>query len=255
MPKTSRFSCRAFATTHSTIVSSAARGSGLPAPGRSSKSPRAMPREIWESTQVSNDIPGGLRSVIAIHRDTGLPGSACGRRAAERSTGTRGRGSARTSSSCPDGSTCVYGVVERPDFALVLAVDRDGFWLVEQFRHPIGRRALGVPAGHLDPRRATGPPEELARAELAEETGFRAARLDHLGRLDLAPGLMTQRFDVWRATGLVAGPTAREASEADMRSAFVPEAELRAMIRDGRFTDGPSLAAYSLLLLLGVTLA
>jgi hypothetical protein len=34
-----------------------------------------------------------------------------------------------------------------------------------------------------------------------------------------------------------------------MRSAFVTEAELRAMVRDGRFTDGPSLAAYSLLLL------
>jgi hypothetical protein len=34
-----------------------------------------------------------------------------------------------------------------------------------------------------------------------------------------------------------------------MRSAFVPEAELRAMIGDGRLTDGPSLAAFSLLLL------
>ena len=34
-----------------------------------------------------------------------------------------------------------------------------------------------------------------------------------------------------------------------MRQAFVSEDELRAMVRDGRFTDGPSLAAYSLLLL------
>jgi hypothetical protein len=34
-----------------------------------------------------------------------------------------------------------------------------------------------------------------------------------------------------------------------MQQAFVPETELRAMVRDGRFTDGPSLAAYSLLLL------
>ena len=36
-----------------------------------------------------------------------------------------------------------------------------------------------------------------------------------------------------------------------MRSAFVPRAELHAMVADGRFTDGPSLAAYSLLLLGG----
>jgi 8-oxo-dGDP phosphatase len=148
----------------------------------------------------------------------------------------------------PDGSTSVYGVVERPDFALVLPVDGDGFWLVEQFRHPIGRRTWEFPQGTWSAG-AEGSREDLARAELAEETGFRAGRLDHLGRLDLAPGLMTQRFDVWRAGDLVPGPTAREASEADMRSAFVPEAELRAMVSDGRFTDAPSLAAYSLLLL------
>jgi 8-oxo-dGTP pyrophosphatase MutT (NUDIX family) len=148
----------------------------------------------------------------------------------------------------PDGSTSIYGVVERPDFALVLPAERAGFWLVEQFRHPIGRRSWEFPQGTWSHGR-DGSPEELARAELAEETGLRADRLDHLGRLDLAPGLMTQRFDVWRASGLTPGPTAREASESDMRSAFVPESELRAMIRDGRFTDGPSLAAYSLWLL------
>jgi hypothetical protein len=60
---------------------------------------------------------------------------------------------------------------------------------------------------------------------------------------------MTQEFDVWLATDLTVGPTAREATEADMRTAFVPEPEFRAMVRDGRFTDSPSLAAYSLLLL------
>jgi 8-oxo-dGTP pyrophosphatase MutT (NUDIX family) len=96
---------------------------------------------------------------------------------------------------------------------------------------------------------ATGTPEELARAELAEETGLRAGCLRHLGHLDLAPGLTTQEFDVWLATDLTPGETAREASEADMTCTFVPEAELRARIRDGRFPDGPSIAGYGLLLL------
>jgi len=147
-----------------------------------------------------------------------------------------------------DGSTAVYGVVERPDFALVLPYERDGFWLVEQFRHPLGRRAWEFPQGGWGAGKS-GTAEELARAELAEETGLRATHLRHLGRLDIAPGLMTQAFDVWLATGLTAGPTDREASEADMQHAFVTEAGLRAMVRDGRFTDSPSLAAYSLLLL------
>jgi 8-oxo-dGTP pyrophosphatase MutT (NUDIX family) len=147
-----------------------------------------------------------------------------------------------------DGSTGLYGVIERPDFALVLPRQDDGFWLVEQFRYPLGRRSWEFPQGTWGAGK-DGSPEDLARAELAEETGLRAGRLEHLGRLDLAPGLMTQRFDVWLATGLTAGPTAREATEADMRQAFVPEDDLRQMIRDGRITDSPSLAAYSLLLL------
>ena len=147
-----------------------------------------------------------------------------------------------------DGSTGLYGVVEREDFALVLPAERNGFWLVEQFRYPVGRRCWEFPQGTWTSGQ-DGSAEELGRAELAEETGLRAAELRHLGHLDLAPGLSTQEFDVWLATGLTPGATAREATEADMRAAFVPEDEFRAMVRDGRFTDGPSLAAYSLLLL------
>jgi 8-oxo-dGTP pyrophosphatase MutT (NUDIX family) len=147
-----------------------------------------------------------------------------------------------------DGSTGIYGVVEKPHFAVVVAAERDGFWLVEQFRHPVGRRSWEFPQGTW-PSGGSGSAEELARAELAEETGLRAATLGNLGHLDLAPGLSTQEFDVWLATGLTPGPTAREVTEADMVAAFVPEAELRAMVGDGRFTDGPSLAAYGLLLL------
>jgi hypothetical protein len=60
---------------------------------------------------------------------------------------------------------------------------------------------------------------------------------------------MTQRFDVWVATGLTPGPTDREPTESDMEVAFVPEDDLRQMIRDGRITDGPTVAAYGLLLL------
>jgi len=147
-----------------------------------------------------------------------------------------------------DGSSSVYGVVERPDFALVLPAEQHGFWLVEQYRHPVGRRTWEFPQGTWTAG-TSGSPEELARTELGEETGLRAARWEHLGRLDLAPGLLTQGFDVWRATELTVGPPDRQASGADMRTAFVAETDLRAMIGSGRFTDAPSLAAYSLLLL------
>jgi 8-oxo-dGTP pyrophosphatase MutT (NUDIX family) len=147
-----------------------------------------------------------------------------------------------------DGSAGIYGVVEHEDFAIALPAERDGFWLVEQFRHPLGRRSWGFPQGTWGAGRE-GTPDELARSELAEETGLRAGSLRHLGHLDLAPGLSTQEFDVFLATDLSPGPTARETTEGDMRVGFVRETELRRMILDGRFSDGPSVAAYGLLLL------
>ncbi|SCX58516.1 ADP-ribose pyrophosphatase YjhB, NUDIX family [Klenkia marina] len=147
-----------------------------------------------------------------------------------------------------DGSAGLYGVVVRPDYGLVIPAQDDGFWLVEQYRHPVGRRCWEFPQGSW-PAGHSGTAEDLARAELAEETGFRAGRLRHLGRLDDAPGLSTQCFDVWLATELTPGPAAREASEADMVQAFVPETELVARIRDGGITDASTLAAYALLLL------
>ena len=146
-----------------------------------------------------------------------------------------------------DGSPGIYGVVDKPDFALVVPYENGGLHLVEQYRYPVRQRLWELPQGVWG-----GPdadPLEVAAHELAEETGLRAGRLRHLGHLDLAPGLMTQEFDVWLATELTQGPTAREESEADMRHAFVSEAELRRMIRSGRFTDAPSLAGFSLLLL------
>jgi 8-oxo-dGTP pyrophosphatase MutT (NUDIX family) len=147
-----------------------------------------------------------------------------------------------------DGSTGIYGVVDKAHFALVVPRGVGGVWLVQQFRYPVGRRAWEFPQGTWG-HGATGSPEDLARAELAEETGLRAGTLRSLGHLDLAPGLSTQEFDVWLATDLTPGPVAREITEADMTTAFVSETDLRAMVRDGRFTDAPSLAAYSLLLI------
>lgn len=147
-----------------------------------------------------------------------------------------------------DGSTGLYGVIERADFTLVIPAERDGFWLVEQFRYPLGRRSWEFPQGTWGEGDG-GSAADLARAELAEETGLRAADLRLLGHLDVDSGLSTQGFDVWLATGLTPGRSAREVTEADMRQAFVAEVELRRMIRDGEITDSPTLAAFALLLL------
>ena len=145
----------------------------------------------------------------------------------------------------PDGRRSHYTVVERRDFVTVVPFERDGFWIVEQFRYPLQRREWEFPQGAW-PAGRTGSVEELAAAELVEETGLRAAMLEHLGRLNSAPGLMSQHFDVFLATGLTEGEPQREASEADMVHRWVEAGELRRMAREGEFADGHSLAALAL---------
>jgi ADP-ribose pyrophosphatase len=147
-----------------------------------------------------------------------------------------------------DGSAGIYGVVDKADYAVVVPVEQDGFWLVEQFRYPIGRRAWEFPQGSWSPQ-ASGHADDLARAELAEETGLRAAGLRHLGHLFGAYGYSSQGFDVYLATSLTHGDLARERTEQDMRHAFVTEAEFVAMLRRGDVVDGATVAAYTLLLL------
>jgi 8-oxo-dGTP pyrophosphatase MutT (NUDIX family) len=149
-----------------------------------------------------------------------------------------------------DGSQGIYGVVEKPDFALVLPRFDGGFWMVEQYRYPVGRRAWEFPQGSWG-KGAAGDQRALARRELAEETGLRASALTHLGHLYEAYGFSTQGFDVYLATGLAEGAPAREVSEQDMVHRAVRDDEIVGMIRAGLIVDAPSLAALTLWRLAG----
>jgi 8-oxo-dGDP phosphatase len=148
----------------------------------------------------------------------------------------------------PDGSRGVFGVVDKPDFGIVIPAEDGGFHLVEEFRYPIGRRTWSFPQGTL-PGAGDPGPEHLARTELAEETGLRAGRLEHLGFLHGAHGMSGQGFHAWLATGLARGEPSREHEEQDMRCRWVPRGEFEQMIRDQQVTDDSTVAAYALLML------
>ena len=64
-----------------------------------------------------------------------------------------------------DGSRGIYGVIDKPTYALVIPRDGDRLHLVEQFRYPVGRRRWEFPAGTA-PDRADVDPAELAAREL-----------------------------------------------------------------------------------------
>lgn len=147
-----------------------------------------------------------------------------------------------------DGSEGIYGVVDKPNYALVIPWDDERFMLVEQFRYPLGLRRWEFPQGTA-PNMADAHPLELAARELREETGLAAERIEEIGLLDVAAGMSSQRGRVFLATGLTQGPHEREIEEQDMRCGWFTRTEFEAMVRRTEITDAQSLAAYALLLL------
>ncbi|WP_236794931.1 NUDIX hydrolase [Amycolatopsis sp. GM8] len=148
----------------------------------------------------------------------------------------------------PDGSAGIYGVIDKPQYALVIPLDGDRLHLVEQYRYPLGLRRWEFPQGTA-PDRADAEPLELAARELREETGLVAGKMEDLGLLDVAAGMSSQRGRVFLATDLTEGPHEREHEEQDMRTAWFTRAEFERLIRAGEITDAQSIAAYTLLLL------
>jgi ADP-ribose pyrophosphatase len=145
----------------------------------------------------------------------------------------------------PDGTPGLYAWIEKPPAAVIVPLDGDGVWMIEQHRHPVGGRFWEFPQGAWEDDPAAAA-EGLARGELAEETGLRAGRLEHLGRLFFAYGMSDQSFDVWRATELLEGEQQLEATEADLRVARFTVDEVEAMIGDGGVRDAASVAAWHL---------
>ncbi len=145
-----------------------------------------------------------------------------------------------------DGAPGIFGVVEKPDFALVIPADTDGVWLVEQFRYPVGGRYWEFPQGSWE-NRPDVDPVVLAEAELREETGLRAGRLDHVGRLFTAYGYANQGCQVWVATELTEGPRELSVEEQDLVVRRFSHREWFDMLSAGVIKDASSLAAWALL--------
>lgn len=142
----------------------------------------------------------------------------------------------------PGGHEAIYGVVEKPDFAVVLPRDRAGWWMVEQYRYTIGRRAWEFPQGSW-PAGHGGDTLALAAAELREETGFVAGSLEVIGRMQEAYGYARQGCDVFLATALTHGEPDREPTEQGMVHRWVSDRELDRMIVTGDVVDAVTIAA------------
>lgn len=146
-----------------------------------------------------------------------------------------------------NGKRGIYGVVEKHEAAIIIPIDGDGIWLVEQFRYTIQERTVELPQGGWEMH--VEDPEELARGELKEETGLHPEKMIYLGRLWIAYGFTRQKEHVYLATGLTHVEKDPDEEEHDIVVRKMPVAEFEQMMLDGRVSDGCTVAAWGLYLL------
>ena len=146
-----------------------------------------------------------------------------------------------------NGQRGMYGVVEKDDAAIIIPIEGDRIWLVEQFRYTIQERAVELPQGGWE--RAVDDPEELARGELREETGLHAETMTYLGATWIGYGFTRQKQHVYLATGFSQKESEPDEEEHDIIVRNMPVTEFEHMMINGEVRDGCTLAAWALYLL------
>ena len=104
----------------------------------------------------------------------------------------------------PSGEIGKRTVVRIGGAVSVVPIDGDDVVLIRQYRTPLDRALLELPAGKLD---VPGEdPEAAARRELAEEVGFRAGRMERVAHFHTSPGFLDEHMTIFLATDLTPVP-------------------------------------------------
>jgi 8-oxo-dGTP pyrophosphatase MutT (NUDIX family) len=144
----------------------------------------------------------------------------------------------------PNGQRLQHHVLRMPRRSVtVVVLDEDGEHVLLLWRHRFITDTWGweVPAGWTEGDEA---PEEAARREVEEETGWTPSSLTQLTTYYAIPGLADLHFTMFRSDGARRLGAPRDSSEAS-RVEWIPIADLRKLVDEGHITDGPSLTALS----------
>jgi len=88
--------------------------------------------------------------------------------------------------------------------AVILAIDEGHVLLVEQYRVPLGKNCIELPAGLVGDHDHNGEEDSATAAirELEEETGYRAGTMEDCGEFYSSPGMVSESFSLFKASGL-----------------------------------------------------
>ena len=154
----------------------------------------------------------------------------------------------------PDGNTAKREVVEHDNAVAIVALESAGaragadpdadpnVILIEQYRHPLGRRLWELPAGLMDVD-GEGAQQTAAR-ELVEETGYAAANWSVPVDVAPSPGFSEEIVRIFLATDLtqVGRPHPGDHEEADLRVVLVPLSTAVRAVLDGRIVNGMAVS-------------
>lgn len=149
----------------------------------------------------------------------------------------------------PNGETATREIIRHPGAVAVIALLDGKLLVVEQFRKPLGKAQVEIPAGKLD---GGEDPAQAALRELEEETGYRADKLVHLRTFSTSPGFADEVIHLYFADSLSKGEVHLDDEEFLTCEAITLD-EALAYVRDGRICDAKTLMAVDLWRLYGLT--
>lgn len=139
-----------------------------------------------------------------------------------------------------NGSMSKREIVEHPGAVAILAItEENDVFFVRQFRKPIEKELLEIPAGKLD---AQEDPADCAVRELGEEVGMKPKTLRQIAFYYSSPGFASEKLYIFLATELEPSDVAKPEDEI-LEPLKIPYSEALAMARQGRIQDGKTLIA------------
>ncbi len=138
--------------------------------------------------------------------------------------------------------------------AMILALEDGHVLLVEQWRVPLQRRCLELPAGLVGDDAEGESVEASAARELEEETGWRPCHIEVIGEFASSPGLVSETFTLVKASGLTKVSDGGGIDGENITVHRVAVSEIAAFV-DSKRTEGVVIDARLLLLLSAVVIA
>ncbi len=139
----------------------------------------------------------------------------------------------------PSGRETTREIVGHSDCVAIVAIDaNDNVLLVNQFRKPVEKELLEIPAGGIEPDE---DPVTTVRRELREETGYLPRKVRRLGGFYSSPGYCTEYLHLYLATDLVPSQLYAEDTE-NIKLVRVPTSQISSLITSGSVCDAKSIA-------------